>query len=368
MKKHIEDLACKTVGKMKYVLQRNSGKLPYIASDGIYDDMKENRINWWTNGFWGGLMWKLFLLGGDERFKKEAVLSEEILDGAFEKYDKLHHDVGFMWLLTSGAHLKIEENEKSYLRTMYAANLLASRYNIRGGYIRAWNMDKPGYSIIDTMMNLALLYQASEKSGDDRYKYIAVSHADMAKKCHVREDGSVYHIVNHNPENGEITDYPCGQGRSANSAWSRGQAWAIYGFAISYIHTKDASYLDTAKKAAHYFISAVSDDYLPRCDFRSAENPIFYDSTAGMIAVCGLLEIANNVSDFEKNMYYSSALKLMCAAEKNFCDFDCNTDGVLTMGTESYGAGTRKNVPIIYGDYFFAEALARLCGKDVMFW
>ena len=117
MEKYIEDLVSRTVEKMGYVLQRNSGKLPYIAEDGIYDDMKEYRINWWTNGFWGGLMWKLFLLSGDERFKKEAVLSEEILDGAFKKYDKLHHDVGFMWLLTSGAHLKVEENEKSYLRT-----------------------------------------------------------------------------------------------------------------------------------------------------------------------------------------------------------------------------------------------------------
>ena len=252
---------------------------------------------------------------------------------------------------------------------MYAANILAGRYKIKGGYIRAWKgEEKEGYSIIDTMMNLAQLYWASDMTGDNRYKDIAMAHADMTMKCHIRPDGSVHHIVNHNPDTGEVIEYLAGQGMAVGSSWSRGQAWAIYGFVLSYIHTGKSEYLDVAKRVAHYFIAAVCEDYLPRCDFRSPEELVYYDSTAGAVAACGLLEIAKQVPEYEKELYRRAAMRLLQSMEINFCDWNQDVDAVLTMGTTAYGDNAVKNIPIIYGDYFFAEAIYKCIGGNILFW
>lgn len=365
----IESVWQRLCAKMEKAAVRSRNKLPYSSIDGRHTDMKEQKITWWTNGFWGGLMWLLYADTSNPEFRKTAERSEELLDEAFLNFDGLHHDVGFMWHITSGVSYRLNQNANSRLRALYAANLLAGRYNVKGGYIQAWNMDKEGYSIIDSMMNLCLLYWASAETGQNRYKNIAISHADMAARDHVRPDGSVYHIVDHNPETGEIKGFPVGQGMTAESSWSRGQAWALYGFILSYIHTGKQNYLDTAKRVAHYFIAAVCGDYLPRCDFRSPEEPVYYDSTAGAIAACGLLELAGQVSEYERAMYYDAALRLLRTMEERFCCWDEDEDAVLFMGTEAYGAENKgKNIPIIYGDYFFAEALYKLRGNQLLFW
>lgn len=355
--------------KLEKTAARSADKLPYISVDGRYNDMTEEKITWWTNGFFGGLMWLMYAGTGNELFRKLAEKSEKRLDKAFESYTGLHHDVGFMWHITAGADYKLTGNETSFLRNIYAANLLAGRYHIKGGYIRAWNVeDMVSCSIIDTMMNISQLYWASEVTGDNRYQCIAMAHADMAARCHVRSDGSVNHIVRHAPDSEEVVECLAGQGMDVNSSWSRGQAWALYGFALSYIHTGNTKYLDIAKRVAHYFIAAVCADYLPRCDFRSPAEPLYYDSTAGAIAACGLLEIANQVPAFEKDLYSRAAMRILKNMEENFCDWSEEEDAILMMGTEAYGHMARKNVPIIYGDYFFAEAIYKCIGGKELFW
>lgn len=347
-------------------------ELPYMSIGGKYlpriNEDKKRNLSWWTNGFYGGLMWLLYVDTGKSIYRENAENIEKILDEAFKEYRGLHHDVGFMWHITSGVNYRLNNNESSFVRNIYAANLLAGRYNIKGGYIRAWNGDMEGYTIIDSMMNIPLLYWASHELKDERFKNIAMCHADMTAKCHIRPDGSVIHIVNHDPATGEIIETLAGQGASVNSSWSRGQAWAIYGFILSYIHTKKKEYLDIAKKVANYFIAAVCDDYLPRCDFRSPDEPLYYDSTAGAIAACGLLEIEKYVSEYEKKMYHNAAIRLLKSMEKEFCNWNNDEQAILTMGTESYGAYTKKNIPIIYGDYFFTEAFYKLRMNKMLFW
>ena len=219
------------------------------------------------------------------------------------------------------------------------------------------------------MMNIPLLYWATKETGDPRYRFMAEAHADMAMRDHVRPDGSVNHIVVHDHFTGEVLETLAGQGYEVGSSWSRGVSWALYGFVLSYIHTGKKEYLDTAKRVANYFISCVCDDYLPRCDFRSPDEPVLYDSTAGAIAACGLIEIAKNVGEYESNVYMNAAVNMLKAMGEQFGDFNPETDPVLLMGTEAYHAADKgKHIPIIYGDYYFAEALYKLRGGDILFW
>jgi unsaturated chondroitin disaccharide hydrolase len=217
------------------------------------------------------------------------------------------------------------------------------------------------------MMNLPQLYFASKELNDDRFKAIAVRHANMAMRDHIRPDGSVNHIVMHDMKEPRVIETLGGQGYGVGSSWSRGQAWALYGFALSYIHTGDEAYLDTAKRVANYFISCVAaTDYLPLIDFRAPDEPVYYDSTAGAIAACGLIEIAKSVPEYEKGVYLDAAIKMLKAMEEKWCDWTEKEDSILQMGSERYGS--EMHMPIIYGDYFFAEAVIKLRGSEFLPW
>ena len=357
--------------KMQLVAKRSYNKLPYTALSGVHDDMAQANITWWTNGFWPGLMWLMYIATQNDAYKSTAEHAEELLDRAFSQYNGLHHDVGFMWNLSSGIHHRLLQDENAYTRMMLAANLLAGRYQINGGYIRAWNdgiegEHNVGWSIIDCMMNLPLLYRASDCIGDGRFRAIAMAHADKTMQHHVRADGSVRHIVEYNPQNGDFVQDFAGQGYACGSSWSRGQAWALYGFALSYAHTQKDEYLQTAKRVAHYFIANLQNDPIPVCDFRSPKTPLIYDSTAGAIAACGFLEIAKFVSD--PDIYTDAALSILKALSARCCDWSIETDALLTMGTERYHSEKGRHIPLIYGDYFFAEALVKISLPDFLAW
>lgn len=368
-KKWVDEIWAKIDNKLKTVAPLNKDKIPYTTVDGVYNDMAKEDITWWTNGFWPGMMWLMYVGTKNEMYKEVAENAEKMLDAAFEEYDHLHHDVGFMWHISSGINYRLFGGKKSRVRTSIAADMLASRYNASGKYIRAWNEDKVGWVIIDCMMNIPLLYWASEEYKDPRFKYIAMNHADTVMKTHIRPDGSVNHIVDLDPVTGEPKEAFGGQGYELGSSWSRGQAWAIYGYVISYIHTGKQEYLDTAKRVAHYFIANVCDDWLPKADFRCPDEPVIYDSTAGACTACGLLEIARVVPEHEKKLYLNAAMNLLKAMEKNFCNWTEEEQSILQMGTEAYFCRPQgKHAAIIYGDYYFIEAIYKLKGFDMLFW
>lgn len=358
--------------KLRVTCARNGYILPYTSHNGRFTDSAKSDIAWWTNGFWPALLWLMYAGTKDEEYRRGAESTEQILSGAFAEYDRLHHDVGFMFHISFGADYKLTGSREARTRCLYAANLLAGRYNPNGEFLRSWNGDNNvGWVIIDCMMNIPLLYWASEQTGDPRYKYIAMKHADKVLKTHIRPDGSVNHIVELDPDTGEFVRTYGGQGYEEGSSWTRGQAWAIYGYALSYIHTGEARYLDAAKRVAHYFISCVAaTDYVPRIDFRAPDEPLLIDTTAGAIAACGLIEIANNVGEYERNTYLDAAMKILRALEEKYCDWNPDTDPILTMGSEAYNRGSDRghHMSIIYGDYFFAEAIYKLRSEKPLFW
>lgn len=354
--------------KLKVVSEASKDKLPYTTINGIHDDKSKDAPDWWTNGFWPGLMWLMYVGTKDEHYRRVAEHAEELLDVALKNYRWLHHDVGFMWHISAGVNYRLFGGEDSFNRVMFAASTLASRYNDAGKFIRAWNGDNQvGWVIIDCMMNIPLLYWASDEMKDPRFRYIAMNHADTAMHNHIRPDGSAHHILTYNPDTGELIGPVDGQGYTPESSWSRGQAWALYGFILSYIHTGKQEYLDTAKRVAHYFISCVCDDFLPKCDFRAPAEPVIYDTTAGACAACGLLEIANCVPEYEKPTYLRAAMNMLRAMEAGFCDWTEKEQSILQGGSEAYHR-SKHHIPIIYGDYYFAEAIYKLKGFDMLFW
>ncbi|ACT00642.1 glycoside hydrolase family 88 protein [Paenibacillus sp. JDR-2] len=365
--------------KMDWVSEKSRNKIPYTTINGTHDDRAVDNpsgydtdgINWWTNGFWGGMMWLMHHETGNEKYKEIAGMSEAKLDQCFHDYTGLHHDVGFMWLPTSVANYRVTGNLESRKRAMHAANLLAGRFNLAGGFIRAWNDldegDTRGWAIIDCMFNIPLLYWATEETGDPRFKQIAMKHADTTMSAFVRPDGSVNHIVEFDPFEGGVVRTYGGQGYEEGSSWTRGQTWAMYGFMMSYIHTGKEEYLATAKRIAHYFIANIPENGIIPIDFRQPKEPAYEDSTAAAIAACGFIEIAKAVGEHEKDLYVGAAVKLLRALDESRSDWTDNSDCILTHGSAAYHNNNRHTA-IIYGDYYFIEAVFKLKGNDLYLW
>lgn len=359
--------------KLSKVCIRSREKLPYTTVDGVHDNKLETNPCWWTNGFWGGMMWLMYLDTNNEEYKKTALRSEELLDNAFKYYKTLHHDVGFLWKLTSVANYRITGNESACNKALFAASTLFSRFNIEGNFIRAWNGSHNTWTIIDTMMNLPLLYWASREIGDDRFAKVAIRHADMAIRDHIRPDGAVNHIVEHDEHTGELQKVHPGQGYSETSSWSRGVAWAVYGMVLSYIHTKEQRYLDAAIRTADHFIEQCKKtDYLAAADFYAPKEPLYYDATAGVCAASGIIEIAKCLGGERGEYYMGQAVKILKATDAHFCNYSDEEDALVVMGSGRYPREERflsdVHMPIIYGDFFFVEALLKLKGNDFLIW
>ena len=196
---------------------------------------------------------------------------------------------------------------------------------------------------------------------------------NMAMRDHIRSDGSVNHIVQHKINEIGVEKVFAGQGYSETSCWSRGLAWAVYGSAISYIHAGNAEYLDAAKKTADYFIeNCKKTNYLPLIDFCAPAEPVYYDSTAGVCAACGMLEIAKYASEEESRRYTKEAINILKACDAHFCNYEEDEDALVLMGSERYPKNDDEmvgvHIPIIYGDFFFVEAMYKLMGNDFMIW
>ena len=363
----LEEVAAKLHTKMTYAVgkAREVDYIPYSTENGQW---KPIHIHWWTNGFWPATMWQMYLATKDELYRDEAIRAEKMLDVNLVDFEVLSHDVGFMWLIQSGVRYALEGNKDSYARTMKAAQHLACRYN-PNGFIRAWNGEgRQGWAIVDCMMNLPLLYWASEVTGDPRFRLIAMKHADTAMDVFIRPDGSCNHIIIFDAETGEVLDNPAGQGYASGSSWSRGQAWALYGFTLSYLHTGKQAYLDAAKRVANYFISQITDDYIPRCDFRQPAEPVLKDDTAGTVAAAGLLVLAQQLPELEAVTYYDVAVKMLRAMEKEDINWELNDPALLQRCTSAYHDIPGRHMTMNYADYYFVEAINMLRGQKILFW
>ncbi|MDQ0257346.1 unsaturated chondroitin disaccharide hydrolase [Evansella vedderi] len=357
--------------KVERTSKKIGGNFPHASINGEY---KLESPHWWTAGFWPGLLWLLYRDSNKEAFKRTAEECELKLDKVITDYYRLDHDMGFMWTLTSLTNYKFTSNEDSKRRALLVATILLGRFNVNGNYIRAWNPwqegeDNSGWAIIDCLMNLPLLYWASEETGDPRYRNAAKKHADTVLTYFVRSDGAVHHIVRFDSDSGEHVENIGGQGYSAESAWSRGAAWAIYGLTLSYHYTGEDKYLQGAKKVAHFFVTYLPEDMVPHWDLRIPEGvPKYRDSSAGAIAASGLLLLGEKAGALEGTVYRDMGTRILESLFVNYGAWENEEeDGLILHGTGHFPEGRNVDVPLIYGDYFFVEGLARLKGYNGLF-
>lgn len=349
----------KVVNKLKCNVEEIGAKFVHNELNGKY---MEAPINDWINGYYPGLLWEAYKFSKYEKFKTTAMELEDKLDEAITNFDLPGHDVGFVWLLTSGINYRLTGNKRSKQRLLNMATCLAGRFNIKGNFIRAWDSEEnnefvQGLAIIDCMMNIPLLFWASKETGDVRYAHIANAHAYMVLKHFIDEDGAVRHQCRFDIKTGKFIETLGGQGYSDTSSWSRGAGWAIYGFAMAYRYTKDEKYLEASQKVARFFISQIQDDYIPAWDFR-APNKEIKDSSAGAIAASGMLELANFSED--KEYFTNNAKRIIESLSDNCSNLDNNNQAILKRATSHYPAGINIEVGIIYADYYFVEALNKL--------
>lgn len=370
--------------KLTAVRERSATKLPAETNDGVHDDKLTAKGNigitrgFWTNGFWAGMLWQMYHATKDEQYAEIARFTLPILDECLLELDT--HDIGFLWLPTAVLDYKITGDTAAKQSALTASKWLMGRFNPAIDVIRAWGggneemalsktdpkMHLAGVTIIDCMMNLPLLYWASAETGDPRFYHAADRHAAKAMKHFVREDGSVIHICEFDPNTGDFVQDFGGQGYGKGSSWSRGQGWGLCGFTASFKHTGKQEYLDTAKKIAAYVIPLVPENGLLPCDFRQPAEPWVQDDIAAGVIASALLDLAELVPE-EQETYLEAALKILHALDEQSADWSQDTDHITLNGTAGYHLpGRNKNY--VYADYYFVEAMLKLTGKNVSIW
>ena len=386
----VDEAITKIHEKMAWVSDKNKDKIPYTTdASGSYVDQTDQTINWeftggldwWTNGFWGGLMWLLYQGTGDEKYAQYARNSQAKLEQVIADFYGIHHDVGFMFHLTAGINYRLTGDQKSRRTNLHAANLLAGRFNPAGGFIRAWNSqqqdeqndfkgqnDVRGWAIIDCLMNLSLLYWASKETKDARFENVAICHANTAIKHFLRQDGSVKHIVEFNHQTGEFVTNYGGQGYDKDSSWTRGQAWGLYGFVISYLHTNKSTYLEAAQKIAQHCLANLSDDGIVPIDFKQPATPEWEDSCGACIMASGFLELARQTTGACSQTYHEAAVKLLKTIYETRCDFSQASDALVSNCSAAYHDATGRHIKMVYADYFFVEAIYKLKGLASFNW
>lgn len=352
-------------------------KLPTTTNKGKYSF---NEIGGWEGGFWTGINYLCYELSEDKFFLEAARASRHrFADRLFKKPETLDHDIGFLYILSCVADYKITGDEEAKKIALGAVEELAKRFNQAGNFIKAWNtwdesdafnVENRGRIIIDCMYNLPILFWASEVTGNEKYKKIAVAHADTCAKYIIREDYTTFHTYVFDPVTGAPKYGRTHQGYSDESCWSRGQAWTIGGYTYAYAYTGDPRYLEIAKKCTKVFIDRVEEDYIPMWDFDVPDkNAEPRDTSAASIMIASILELSKYVNEEESKYYIAYAEKTLESLYINYSSRNLlEEEGLLLHATGHKPNNNNVDVSLIYGDYYFVEAVARLLNKTVRYW
>lgn len=334
----------------------------------------------WTSGFWTGQIWMAYEITGDEKYRKAAEIQvDSFLHRIENKIEINNHDMGFLYSLSCVAAYKLTGNENAKKAAILAADNLISRYREDGKFIQAWGnvgADDNYRLIIDCLLNLPLLYWTSDVTGDDKYSKIAKQHIDTSLKVIMRDDCSTYHTFYFEQGTGKPLYGETRQGYSNDSSWSRGQAWGVYGTALSYMYTKNPEYIEKFYKITDFFIDNLPKDLVPYWDFKftdGSDEP--KDSSAAAIAVCGMLEMSKYLDEDKSDYYKDIALKILKSLIDNYAVSDSKiSNGQLLHGVYArkspYNPCRNRNVDECntWGDYYYMEALIRLTRDWKLYW
>ena len=318
----------------------------------------------WCSGFFPGELWYMYEYTGDDFWKQQA----EAYTGALESQqtNRGTHDIGFMMYCSYGNGERLAPNDRYKEVLLESARSLASRFNPTTGCIRSWDNWGPDFPwqypvIIDNMMNLELLFWAARESGDSTFYKIAVTHADTTMKNHFRPDYSSFHVVDYDTQSGKVLGRQTHQGYADSSAWARGQAWGLYGYTVCYRETKDPKYLAQAENIAGLIFSNknMPEDLIPYWDYDAPGIPDEpRDVSAATVAASALYELSTFSADSVK--YRAWADRIIDTLSANYLVQPGTMHGFLLRSSTGHKpGGTEIDVPIVYADYYFLEALLR---------
>ncbi len=323
----------------------------------------------WTPGFWPGMIWLAYELSGESRFREAGEHHVQSFLRRIEyRVDVEIHDLGFMYSPTCVAAWKLVNNSDGRKAALMAADTLMTRFWQAPGIFQAWGgMNDPnerGRTIIDSLMNMPLLYWASLETGDQTYHQAAHRHTLQVCNHFIRPDQTTFHTYYFDVSTGAGLYGRTAQGAFDDSCWARGQAWGIYGFALNYRYTGDMTLLETACRLADYFLAKLPDDKVAYWDLIFGEGSgEERDSSAAAIAACGLMEIASLLppGSAQAGTYHTMALKIMTSLAGNYTSIkQVTSNAILLHGVAHKPGGVGVDEANLWGDYFYLEALARV--------
>lgn len=350
---------------------------PSCSHNGFYVP-SPNRT--WTTGFWTGEIWLAYEKTSDEKLKETGEIQvESFLQRIREKQDVAHHDMGFLYSPSCVAAYQLTGNEHAKEAAILAADNLMGRFQEKGQFFQAWGQlgTEENYRlIVDCLLNMPLLFWASQVTGKQDYRQKAEQHIKTAMKCIIRPDYSTYHTYFFDQKTGTPKKGVTHQGYRDGSAWARGQAWGIYGAALSYSYLKDSAYMDIFEKLTAFFLEHLPKDLIPYWDFDfddGSEEP--RDSSSAAIAVCGMLEMAKYLPKDKSDFYSGMARRMLKAlSDKCFVLSKDKSNGILLHGTYArkspYNTCFNNGVDecVSWGDYYYMEALTRLSRDWKPYW
>lgn len=332
-----------------------------VLPDGKLRDMP---TSWWCSGFFGGSLWYLYEYTKAPKWKDAAHLWTMAIQN--EQYNKGTHDLGFMLYCPFGNGYRLTKNTAYRNIMLNGANSLSTRFDPAVGVIKSWNKFQEIYNypvIIDNMMNLEFLFWASKNSGDKRFYNISVAHAESTIKNHFRADYSSYHVVCYDKD-GKVLARKTHQGAADESAWARGQAWGLYGYTVMYRETKNKKYLDQAMKIADFYLNHpnLPADKIPYWDFNAPNLPNEEkDASAAAIASSALFELSTYTGKTKKNEYFEAAeIMLASLSDTTYrAGLGENHNFLIKHCVGHKPAKSEIDVPLVYADYYYLEALLR---------
>lgn len=361
--------------KVDALLPRFPDCFPGANTEGLTYPAERENIEW-TTSFFSGMLWLLYEHTGEGRYLDTL---ERHLLSFCERVEAPGyvdtHDLGFLYSLSCYPAVLLRGDERARACFLKAADYLRARYFPRAEIIQAWgDLNDPnnrGRMIIDCLLNLPLLYQASRMTGDASYRDMALRHARQAQKYLVRDDDSTYHTFYMDVETGAPRFGRTAQGYSDSSCWARGQAWGVYGFTLSYAHTGEKSFLDTACRLLDYFLAHLPEDGVCYWDLCFTEGAQPRDSSAAAIVCCGILELLRHLplTHPRRGAYEEALERMMATLARHYTTRNMpQADGLLLHGV--YSMPDRRGVDecTIWGDYYYMEALFRLLYGGYTYW
>ncbi|WP_233837387.1 glycoside hydrolase family 88 protein [Paraburkholderia sp. ZP32-5] len=330
------------------------GDFPHITQDGKWCTTPDGV---WTGGFWAGLLWLSYEVQKSDALRTAATsLTDRLLPRAA---DAINHDLGFMFYPSAVKGWRITGDDRYLRAALTAAESLAGQFNPQGGFIPGWGFfgseDWSGSVLIDTLMNLPLLVWAANHGGDARLLEVVHRHAKTALANHQREDGSVFHVYRFNPADGTPIAGDTYQGLDAASAWSRGQGWALAGFAMLADMTGSQEYLTAALRVARYVERHLPQDGVPPWDYSAGGTPV-KDSSAGAITAYGFIRLWELTTDARHLDLAETMLQALCSR----CLLRDDSAPILAHATADLPHGLGIDESTIYGDYYFLKSLLAL--------